>query len=120
MLKLYGYKGCSTCQKAKKFLESNNINYKWIPIRECPPTIQELKLMLTKYPLNKLFNTSGMDYRAMNMKEKLPKLTENEALTLLSKNGNLIKRPFVISNNILLIGFKEDQWKLNLLSQNKQ
>jgi arsenate reductase (glutaredoxin) len=116
MLKLYGYKGCSTCQKAKKFLEINKIKYHWIPIREQPPTILELKSMLTKYPLNKLFNTSGMDYKNLNMKEKLPKLSENEALTLLSKNGNLIKRPFVISENSLLIGFKEEEWQLTLLS----
>ena len=109
-MKFYQYKNCGTCQKALKYLKEKNIEFTSIPIREQPPTKEELKKMKNKFGLKRLFNTSGMDYRKLNMKEKLPNLTEEEAITLLSENGNLIKRPFVISKEILLIGFKEDEW----------
>ncbi|HIJ11420.1 TPA: Spx/MgsR family RNA polymerase-binding regulatory protein [Candidatus Woesearchaeota archaeon] len=107
-MKLYIYKGCGTCQKALKYLNEKNIQYTTIPIREQPPTLEEIKTMYTKYGLKRLFNTSGQDYRKLNMKEKLQTMTDEEALILLSKNGNLIKRPFTV--NPFLVGFKEDEW----------
>ncbi|RAP31707.1 ArsC family transcriptional regulator [Candidatus Marinamargulisbacteria bacterium SCGC AG-343-D04] len=113
MVKLYVYKKCSTCIKAIKFLESKRIQFEIIPIRDCPPQIEELSLLLTKgkYSLKQLFNVSGKEYRSLNMKEVLPSLSEDEALVLLSKNGNLVKRPVLISNQHLLVGFDEDIWK---------
>ena len=111
-LKIYEYKNCSTCKKAVKFLDSNMIPYEKIPIRETPPTLQELEFMLKNgKTLKELFNTSGGDYKTLNMKTKLPSLSEKEALVLLSENGNLVKRPFVIGKNIGLVGFKEEIWK---------
>ena len=112
-LKIYEYKNCGTCKKALKFLGENKISYEKFPIRETPPSLSDIQKML-KYldgDLKKLFNTSGLDYKAMNMKEKLPKLSEEAALKLLSQNGNLIKRPFVLANNDGWVGFQEEVWK---------
>ena len=116
MLKVYEYKGCGTCKKALKFLEENAIEYKKIAIRETPPTKAELKKMLKSYggEVKKLFNTSGQDYRAMNIKDKIGTMTETQAIELLSKNGNLVKRPFVVNGHFLTVGFKEDIWKEGL------
>jgi Spx/MgsR family transcriptional regulator len=113
MIKVYEYKGCGTCKKALKFLDTHHIEYKKIPIRETPPSKSELKKMLKSVgELKKLFNTSGQDYRQLNLKDKLPLLSEEEAITLLSQNGNLIKRPFVLDGTKGIVGFKEDPWKL--------
>ena len=111
-LKVYAYKNCDTCRKAKKFLEANAISHEMIPIREQPPSKSELKTMLTCYDGNirKLFNTSGGDYKALSMKEKLPEMTDAEAVDLLSKNGNLIKRPFAIKADAGTVGFRESVW----------
>lgn len=113
MLKVYEYKGCSTCKKALKFLENKGVDYKKIAIRENPPTKTELKKMLKHQggELKKLFNTSGVDYRALNIKDKIKTITEKEAFDLLNSNGNLVKRPFLISENIGVVGFKEEIWK---------
>jgi len=111
MIRFYAYKGCDTCRRARKWLQANAIDFEEIAIREQPPTLEELQRMLeAKGSLKPLFNTSGMDYRKMNLKDKLPTLSQNEALELLSNNGNLIKRPFLIGNGINLVGFKEDEW----------
>ncbi|MBI3881861.1 MAG: arsenate reductase family protein [Verrucomicrobia bacterium] len=111
-LKVYAYSGCGTCRNALKFLAAHNVAHEVVPIRETPPTKAELKRMLAAVgDLRKLFNTSGQDYRALNLKAKLPKLTEAEALELLSKNGNLVKRPFVLTATGGLVGFKEDEWR---------
>ncbi len=112
-MKVYEYKGCSTCRNALKFLDSKKISYQKIPIRETPPSITELKKALQhlKGDTKKLFNTSGQDYKALNLKEKLLTMTDDEKLKLLSQNGNLVKRPFVISPDLILIGFKEEDWK---------
>ena len=112
-LKIYTYKNCSTCRKATKFLDANGVTYTDIPIREKPPTKAELKKMLgcMDGEIRKLFNTSGGDYKALNMKDKLPGLSNKEAIELLSGNGNLVKRPFVLGNGIGTVGFKEDVWK---------
>ena len=112
-LKVYQYKKCSTCVKALKFLDKKGVSYEAIDITEKPPTKKELKAMLDQYDgqLRKLFNTSGVLYREMKVKDKLPKMTEKEALDLLSRNGKLVKRPFVISNQLGRVGFKEEEWK---------
>ena len=115
MIRFYAYKGCGTCRKARKWLESKAIDFKEIAIREHPPTLSELQhaLKITGR-LKSLFNTSGMDYRQMNMKDKLPSLADSDALLLLSKNGNLVKRPFVIDDEICLTGFKPEEWQEQL------
>jgi arsenate reductase len=112
-MKIYEYKGCSTCRNALKFLDSKKVPYTKIPIRETPPSLMELKKALKSLngDTKKLFNTSGQDYKALNLKEKLATMTEEEKLKLLSSNGNLVKRPFVISNELVLVGFKEEDWK---------
>ena len=111
-LKFYGYKGCGSCRKAKQWLDANGIAYDELPIRETPPSIAELKRMLKHQhgELRKLFNTSGGDYKAMNMKDRLPDITEAEAFALLAEHGNLVKRPFVVGKDVGLVGFKEDAW----------
>ena len=110
--KVYEYNGCSTCQKALKWLERKEADYKVIPIRETPPKRTELRRMLKSYKGNirKLFNTSGADYKKLNLKDNIPKLSEAQLIDMLSTNGNLIKRPFVINKEGGLVGFKEDEW----------
>ncbi|MBL9142493.1 MAG: arsenate reductase family protein [Verrucomicrobiaceae bacterium] len=119
MLKVYAYKGCSTCRNAIKWLCQNHFPFIEIPIRETPPSVTELKAMLAAQSgdLKRLFNTSGQDYRALGIKNKLAAMTTDEALQLLSTNGNLIKRPFALSaaNSVGLVGFKEEEWKASLL-----
>jgi len=114
MLKLHAYSGCSTCRNAIKWLKAHDIPFEEVAIRETPPTVRELKEMLAfqGHDLRRLFNTSGLDYRAMGLKDKLPTMTEKEALELLSKNGNLVKRPFAIdeAKHVHLVGFKEGEW----------
>lgn len=112
MLKIYTYKNCSTCQKAKKYLTARDIDHKEIPIRETPPAKAELKRMLKHMDGNikKLFNTSGMDYKAQNMKDVLPTLTDAQAIDRLNANGNLVKRPFLIAKDFGTVGFKEEVW----------
>ena len=111
-MKLYEYKGCDTCRRAKKHLEARGLAFTAIPIREQPPTKTELKRMLAIYggDLRRLFNTSGGDYKAMKLSERLPQLTEAEALDLLAANGNLVKRPFLLTDTGGLVGFKQPEW----------
>lgn len=115
MLKVYAYAGCSTCRNAIKWLKSHSIPFEEAAIRETPPSVPELRKMLAARggDLRALFNTSGVDYRAQGLKEKLPKMREDEALKLLSENGNLVKRPFALdaAAGIYLNGFKEPEWK---------
>jgi len=112
-MKFYQYKKCSTCVKAKKFLEANEVEFKEIDITSKPPMKKELKQMLAFYDGNirKLFNTSGMIYRELSLKDKLPTMSEKEAIDLLSSNGKLVKRPFLLGDNFGQVGFKEDEWK---------
>ena len=112
-MKIYTYKNCSTCRKAVKYLDSTKRDYTEIAIRETPPSKAELKAMLKIYDgdIRKLFNTSGGDYKEMNLKDKLPKMSEAKAIDLLSKNGNLVKRPFLLVGNTGTVGFKEEDWK---------
>lgn len=109
---VYVYSGCSTCRDALKWLRAQNISFVEKPIRETPPSLAELKRMLAFQDgnLRKLFNTSGLEYRAMKLSEKLPALSENEALALLAGNGKLVKRPFVLGVKFGLVGFNEKTW----------
>lgn len=112
-IRVYEYANCSTCKKALKFLDQKKVSYERVPIVDQPPTMSELKNMLAHQngELKKLFNTSGQLYRELGISEKLPKMSEAEALKLLSQHGKLVKRPFVLTGERGLVGFKEDEWK---------
>lgn len=112
-LKIYTYKQCGTCKKAVKWLDAKGVAYGEVPIRETPPTLAELKRMLKAQggEIKKLFNTSGMDYKQLNMREMLPGMSDADALNLLSSNGNLVKRPFVLGKDTATVGFKEEVWE---------
>lgn len=111
-LKVYEYSGCSTCKKALKFLDAKKVSYEKVDITSVPPTPAELKTMLGHVKeLRKLFNTSGLVYKEMKLSEKLPTMSEKDALALLAKNGRLVKRPFVLGSDFGLVGFKEEEWK---------
>jgi arsenate reductase len=111
-MRIYVYRGCDTCKKALKFLDGRGMTYEAIPIREQPPTVPELRRMLELTgSMRRLFNTSGGDYKAMDLASRLPGLTENEALDLLSRHGNLVKRPFLLTaDGRGTTGFKEEEW----------
>jgi len=113
VIRIYTYEKCGTCRKALKFLAARGTESRIIPIREQPPTKAELKWMLAlvEGDLRKLFNTAGRDYKALGLKNRLPGMSESEALDLLSKNGNLVKRPFALTKNGGVVGFKEDEWR---------
>ena len=117
MFTVYLYPKCSTCRDAIKWLDSHGVEYTAKPIRETPPSREELEaaLQLMDGNIRRLFNTSGMDYRARGLAERLPAMTDAEAITLLTGNGNLVKRPFVIGNGVALTGFKPDVWSKTLL-----
>lgn len=106
------YPKCSTCKKAKKYLDDNKINYNDRHILEETPTYDELNTWINKYNLEvkKLFNTSGLKYKELNLKDKLNTLSLEEKIKLLSSDGMLIKRPLLISEDNILIGFKEKEW----------
>ena len=106
------YRKCSTCQKALKWLEDNNIDFEERPIKEENPTYDELKrwYQLSGLPLKKFFNTSGLIYKDLGLKDKLPTMSEDEQLKLLATNGMLVKRPLVVGEDFVLTGFKEKEW----------
>ncbi|MDA0346986.1 MAG: arsenate reductase family protein [Verrucomicrobia bacterium] len=116
MIKIYTYKNCSTCKNATKWLTSQGLSFDEIAIRETPPTKRELETMLNVYggDIRKLFNTSGMDYRSLGLKDKLPSLEKREAIQLLTENGNLVKRPFLLSETFKMVGFREADWENGL------
>ena len=111
------YPKCSTCQKAKKWLDEQGVEYTERHIVENNPTYDELKEWYTKsgLPLKKFFNTSGLLYKEMNLKEKLPTMSEDEQLKLLATNGMLVKRPLVIKEDLILVGFKEPEWNEKII-----
>lgn len=111
------YPKCSTCKKAKKWLDDHNIKYEDRHIIDNNPTFDELKEWYHKSNLDikRFFNTSGMLYKEMNLKDKLPNMNEDEMLEILSTNGMLVKRPLIISDDVILTGFKEKEWEDNLL-----
>ena len=116
MLFLY-YPKCSTCQKAKKWLDANHISYEKRHIVEENPTYKELKQWYENgdLPLKKFFNTSGLVYKEMQLKDKLTSMSEEEQLMLLATHGMLVKRPMMITHDIVLVGFKEADWEGALL-----
>ena len=113
------YPKCSTCKKAKKWLETNNILFEDRNIIENNPTEKELKDWINKSgkEIKRWFNTSGLKYKSLNLKEKLPKMANEEKIKLLASDGMLVKRPILITEKGILIGFKEEEWK-DLLCDN--
>ena len=107
------YPKCSTCQKAKKWLEQNNIEFDDRHIVENNPTKDELRKWIKQsgYDIKKFFNTSGMKYKELNLKEKLPNMTDDEKIQILSKDGMLVKRPLIITDDLILVGFREKEWE---------
>lgn len=114
---LIQYPKCSTCRKAKKWLDAHNITYTERHIAEDNPSYGELKEWFKKsgLPLKRFFNTSGMLYKEMQLKDKLPAMSEEEQLKLLATNGMLVKRPLIVNDNEVLTGFKEAEWTEKLL-----
>ncbi|MGN0455066.1 MAG: Spx/MgsR family RNA polymerase-binding regulatory protein [Ruminococcus sp.] len=110
------YPKCTTCKKAKKWLDDNNISYLDRNIKEENPTYDELKEWHEKsgLPLKKFFNTSGVLYRSMELKDKLPSMSDEEQLKLLASDGMLVKRPLVVSDKAILTGFREKEWEEKL------
>ena len=112
MLKFICYPKCTTCQKARKWLDENNIEYEFRDIKLDNPTLEELTAWykLSGLPLRKFFNTSGLLYKSMELKTKLPNMTDGEMLELLATDGMLVKRPLAIGDDFVLVGFKEAEW----------
>ena len=112
MLKFICYPKCTTCQKARKWLDENNIEYEFRDIKLENPTFEELTAWykLSGLPLRKFFNTSGLLYKSMELKTKLPNMTDEEMLALLATDGMLVKRPLAIGDDFVLVGFKEAEW----------
>jgi len=112
MLRVYTYAKCSTCQKAVKFLRERGVIFEEIPIRERPPGRDELRTLLAAQggQIRPLFNTSGQDYRALGLKDRLAEMNEEEALRLLSSQGMLVRRPFLIGSGKALAGFDPEIW----------
>lgn len=110
------YAKCTTCQKAKKWLDNNGSKYIERPIKEQNPSIDELKKwhQMSGLPLKKFFNTSGLLYKDMKLKDKLPAMSEEEQFELLATNGMLVKRPMLIGDDFVLVGFKETEWEEKL------
>ncbi len=109
---LYSYSKCSTCRDAIAWLQQHGIPFEERPIYTQPPTLAELRRMLALQDgeLKRLFNSSGLEYRALDMKARMPALSEDEALALLAGNGRLVKRPFLLGPKVGLLGFKADAW----------
>ena len=107
------YPPCSTCQKAKAWLDSHGLSYTDRHIKAQNPTAEDLKLWHSRsgLALKKFFNTSGLQYKALNLKEKLPTMTEEEQFDLLASDGMLVKRPILVTNDRILVGFKEAEWE---------
>lgn len=111
-LVVYTYAGCSTCREAVAWLRAHDIAFEERPIYQTPPSLPELRRMLGFHSgeIRRLFNTSGLAYKALDLKSKLPRLAEPAALALLAGNGKLVKRPFLLGEKIGLLGFKPDVW----------
>ena len=117
MLTFICYPKCTTCQRAKKWLDDNNIEYEFRDIKLDNPTLEELTEWYKKsgLPIKKFFNTSGLLYKSLDLKNKLPEMSEDDMLKLLATDGMLVKRPLAIGDGFVLVGFKEIEWleKLN-------
>ena len=112
MIKFICYPKCTTCQKAKKWLDDNKIEYEFRDIKLDNPTLDELTVWYKQsgLPLKKFFNTSGLLYKSLDLKNKLPTMTEDEMLNLLASDGMLVKRPLLVGDDFVFVGFKEDEW----------
>ena len=112
MLTFICYPKCTTCQKAKKWLEGQGKDFQMRDIKEENPTVEELRLWWQRsgLPLKKFFNTSGLQYKALGLKDKLPGMSEEEQLALLASDGMLVKRPILVGEEVVLVGFKEPDW----------
>lgn len=111
------YAKCSTCQKAKRWLDEHKVDYTDRPIKEQNPTAEELRQWqaASGLPLKRFFNTSGLLYKSLSLKEKLPAMTEEEQLALLATDGMLVKRPLLVGEGFVLVGFKPAEWEKALL-----
>lgn len=116
MLKFICYPKCTTCQRAKKWLDDNKIEYELRDIKLDNPSLEELTKWYNKsgLPIKKFFNTSGLLYKSLDLKNKLPEMSEEEMLKLLATDGMLVKRPLLIGNDFVLVGFKEAEWEMNI------
>ena len=116
MITFICYPKCTTCKKAQKFLDDNAIKYTLRDIKTDNPTKDELKVWFEKsaLPLKRFFNTSGLLYKSLNLKDKLPSMSEEEQLELLSTDGMLVKRPIIVGDDFVLTGFKEKEWREKL------
>ena len=112
MLKFICYPKCTTCQRAQKWLDEKNLEYEFRDIKQNNPTKEELTKWYKEsgLPLKKFFNTSGLLYKSLDLKNKLPQMTEEEMITLLATDGMLVKRPIIVTENLVLVGFKETEW----------
>ena len=110
-MKFYGYNKCGTCRKAQKYLAAKNIEFDDINITENPPPKTVLKRAMQAVGMKKLFNTSGVQYKELKIKDRIKTMTEAEALNLLASNGRLIKRPITVAADRLTVGFNEDEYK---------
>ena len=117
MLKFICYPKCTTCQKALKWLDENNISYGLRNIKEDNPTFAELEQWYGKssLPLKKFFNTSGILYKSMELRDKLPAMSEEEQMRLLATDGMLVKRPLLVGDDFVLVGFREKEWTEKVL-----
>lgn len=116
MLKFICYPKCTTCQRAKKWLDDNNIAYELRDIKLQNPTFDELSSWYSKsgLPIKKFFNTSGLLYKSLDLKNNLPQMSEEEMLKLLATDGMLVKRPLLIGEDFVFVGFKESEWQTKL------
>ena len=116
MLKFICYPQCTTCQKAKKWLDDNQIEYELRDVKLDNPTLDELTAWYKQsgLPLKKFFNTSGLLYKSLDLKTKLPTMTDDEMLKLLVTDGMLVKRPLLIGDDFVLVGFKEAEWSAKI------
>lgn len=117
MLKFICYPRCTTCQKAQKWLDENNVSYELRNIKEENPTFDEIEEWYGRsgLPIKKFFNTSGLLYKSLELKDKLPAMSEDDQLRLLSKDGMLVKRPLLIGEDFVLTGFREKEWAEKVL-----
>ena len=117
MVEFICYPKCTTCQKARKWLDDNKVGYEFRDIKLDNPTLDELTEWHKKsgLPLKKFFNTSGLLYKSLDLKNKLPTMSEDEMLKLLASDGMLVKRPLLIGDSFVLVGFKEDDWSAKLV-----
>ena len=113
MILFIEYPKCTTCQKAKKWLDEKGIEYSDRHIKEYNPTYDELKKWheMSGLPMKKFFNTSGLLYKSMNLKDKIPEMSEDEQLKLLASDGMLVKRPLIVGDDYALTGFKAEEWE---------